>query len=482
MADLVYHVDRVLGEGLEWVIKNHHNRRLRRIGWERALVPSSPSLWAEGDPPPRPGNAIEVLVDGGEAFPKLVEAMSKARSHVYYAGWMLTLSFQLSRGEYPLIVRDFFAELSEKVDVRILLWAGAPLPPPFSPRRSEVREWVEELTRGTSIKVGLDSKERPLHCHHEKLAVIDDEIAFVNGLDMTTYGGDRYDTSEHAARGTQGWHDVGTRIRGPLVADVVDHFRQRWREVTREELPRPVVPEPAGETELQLIRTVPEKIYNSVPKGDFRILEAYTKALSSARKIVYLENQFLWSPRIIDILAGKLREPPSDDFRIVVVLPARPTTGDDDTRGMLAQIIEADDGAGRFIACALYARSGAKYDSVYVHAKVGIVDDRWLTIGSANLNNHSLFNDSEVNVLTCDGDLAEATRHRLWAEHLEVDVDDVKGDPTEIVDRMWIPIAKQQLARREAGVPLTHRIVELPGVSRRTKRLLGPLQSLLVDG
>ena len=482
MAEVLYRIDRALGEGIESIIKTHHNRRLRRLGWERAIDPPSTGPWADGDPPPRKGNSIEVLVDGAEVFPAVVEAMSSAKSHIHYAGWLLTPSFELTRTERPLIVRDFFAELAERVDVRVLLWAGAPLPPPFDPRREDVRDVAEELSAGTNVRVGLDSKERPLHCHHEKVIVVDDEIAFVNGLDMTTCAGDRYDTSEHPARAALGWHDVGTRIRGPLVADVAEHFRQRWSEVKKETLPAPVPQEPAGEVEAQLIRTVPEKIYRSVPKGDFRILEAYMRALRSARKLIYLENQFLWSPRIIDVLAAKLQDPPEDDFRIVCVLPARPTTGDDDTRGMLAHLVEADDGRGRFLGCALYARSGPHCDAVYVHAKVGIVDDRWLTIGSANLNNHSLFNDTEVNVVTCDGDLAESTRLRLWSEHLEVSRDEISGDPTDVVDRLWMPIAVEQKERREAGLALTHRVVELPGVSKRSKRLLGPLQSVLVDG
>jgi PLD-like domain len=69
----------------------------------------------------------------------------------------------------------------------------------------------------------------------------------------------------------------------------------------------------------------------------------------------------------------------------------------------------------RFLACTLYARAGSLVDPVYVHAKVGIVDDRWLTVGSANLNEHSLFNDTEMNVVTHDPGLARATRLRLWA-------------------------------------------------------------------
>ena len=82
--------------------------------------------------------------------------------------------------------------------------------------------------------------------------------------------------------------------------------------------------------------------------------------------------------------------------------PARANNGEDDTRGQLALLAEADGEQGRFLATTIRARSGNTSDRVYVHAKVGIVDDRWLTLGSANLNAHSFFNDSEVNVVTCD--------------------------------------------------------------------------------
>jgi phosphatidylserine/phosphatidylglycerophosphate/cardiolipin synthase-like enzyme len=117
-----------------------------------------------------------------------------------------------------------------------------------------------------------------------------------------------------------------------------------------------------------------------------------------------------------------------------------------------------------------------------VHAKIGIVDDAWLAVGSANLNEHSLFNDSEVDVVTCDPRLARDTRLRLWAEHLERDVDAVAGDPARLFDELWRPIAAEQLARRQAGEPLTHHLIQLPGVSRRASRLRGPLDALVVDG
>ena len=130
----------------------------------------------------------------------------------------------------------------------------------------------------------------------------------------------------------------------------------------------------------------------------------------------------------------------------------------------------------------MFARAGRVADPVYVHAKIGIVDDAWLTVGSANLNEHSLFNDTEMNVVTHDPAIARQTRLRLWAEHLELTADDVDGDPAQVIDDLWHPISKEQLTRRQAGEPLTHRLVRLPHISRRSERLLGPLQGLLVDG
>jgi phosphatidylserine/phosphatidylglycerophosphate/cardiolipin synthase-like enzyme len=279
-----------------------------------------------------------------------------------------------------------------------------------------------------------------------------------------------------------GWHDVTTRLRGPAVADVAAHFAARWGDVTGETLAAPPPPPAAGSHELQVIRTVPEKVYEFLPRGDFRIVEAYARALRSARTLIYLESQFLWSPELVEILAEKLRHPPADDFRLVVLLPARPNNGADSTRGQLGVLADADGGNRRFLAATLRARSGGLTGPLYVHAKVGIVDDAWITIGSANLNDHSMFNDSEMNVVACDPSLARETRLRLWAEHLERPLAEVAGKPARVVDELWRPIAREQLARRQRGDPPTHRLLELPGVSRRSKALLGPIDGLLVDG
>jgi phosphatidylserine/phosphatidylglycerophosphate/cardiolipin synthase-like enzyme len=321
-----------------------------------------------------------------------------------------------------------------------------------------------------------------MHCHHEKTIVIDGRVAFVGGIDLTNMDGDRFDLRSHPPRAALGWHDATALLRGPVVADVAAHFALRWRTVTGEELPRTDPPEPEGDTEVQLVATIPERIYDGARRGTFRILESYLRALRGAQHLVYLENQFLWSPEISDILSEKLQRPPADDFRVVALLPGRPNNGTDDTRGQLGQLSEADGGEGRFLAATLYATDGRVADPVYVHAKIGIVDDEWLTLGSANLNNHSLYNDTEVNIVVRDSELARQTRLRLWAEHLELPVSEVEGSPADVIDRHWKPVSTEQLARRQRGLVPSHRLVRLPHVSKRTRRLLGPINGLLVDG
>jgi phosphatidylserine/phosphatidylglycerophosphate/cardiolipin synthase-like enzyme len=467
-----------LGQGFERLVVAHHVRRLRQLGDERVL--SAPAGgWASAGPPPRQGNRVDVYVDGAAALAEIAAAIESARSQVWLAGWFFSPDFRL-RAEQAQTLQELLAEAAMRVEVRILAWAGAPLPL-FHPDREEVRAVGKALSEGTSVRVALDARERPFHCHHEKLVVVDGELAFVGGIDLTSYAGDRLDTPAHSARGSLGWHDATTRIRGPAVADVAEHFRLRWHEVTGEQLPAVPPPGPAGEIELQVVRTVPEKIYRPLARGEFTILESYLRALRGAATLIYLENQFLWSPEIVAVLAEKLRRPPDERFRLLVLLPTKPNSGDDDTRGQLGILAAADDGAGRFLASTLY-QPGPNGRPVYVHAKIGIVDDRWLTIGSANLNEHSLFNDTEMNVVTHDAAIAKATRLELWSEHLQRPADELDRDPAEVIDRIWRPLASEQLERRRHGQPLTRKLLLLPHVSRRTNALRGPINSLLVDG
>ena len=481
---LLSRVDAAVGDGIEAAIRIKHRRRLEKLGWGRVFRPAGPGVFADGDPPPRPGCALDVLIDGANAFPQVAAAMAQAEHFVHVTGWHLEPSFETDRTRAGTAIGTLLAELAERIDVRVLVWAGSPVPI-FHPTRSEVAAGLANLTRNTRIQAHGDPREHPVHCHHEKTIVIDGEVAFVGGIDLTDSDGDRYDVQAHTARRRIGWHDVATRLRGPAVADVNNHFRMRWRELTGEEIPATPPPAPAGETTVQVVRTVEEHMYDAVPHGDFRILESYLRALRSAQEFIYIESQFLWAAEVVSILADKLRNPPTPQFRVVILLPAKANNGQEDTRGQVGVLIDAADGSDRVLVATIRALtpSGARADPIYVHAKVLVVDDRWLIIGSANINEHSLFNDTEMCVVTDDAELARETRVRLWAEHLEMDEAEVReATPVALFDERWRPIAHRELERREKGEPPTHRLLELPGVSRRSSRLLGPIAGLFDDG
>jgi phosphatidylserine/phosphatidylglycerophosphate/cardiolipin synthase-like enzyme len=278
------------------------------------------------------------------------------------------------------------------------------------------------------------------------------------------------------------------RLEGPVVTDVARHFLMRWRAVAGDDAREPAEPEGApvsGGVEAQLVRTVPERVYEPCRHGEWSILESYLRALRAAERLVYVESQFLWSPEVTFTLAEKLRHPPHDDFRMIALLPSHPNNGADDSRGQVGLLIAADKESGddttRFLAGTLY-QPGPGGHPVYVHSKAAVVDDAWLTVGSANLNGHSLFNDTEANVVVRDPALARELRLRLWEEHLELPRGKIDGDPARVFDEHWKPLAEERLERRKRDGWADGKLTMLPHVSRRTEALWGPLNGLLVDG
>ncbi len=213
-SNLLTRADAAVGDRIEALVRAHHRRRLARTGWARAFEASS-RLSADGDPPPRRGNDLQILIDGASFLPRLADELASAESHVHIAGWYVSTELALVRKGGRRVLLDLLADLARNVDVRVLLWAGAPLPL-FRPSRGDVRDVAERL-RSAGIEIALDAKERPLHCHHEKLVVVDDRVATVGGIDLTTFCGDRYDSSGHPWRPAFGWRPGRRRCGRPLL-------------------------------------------------------------------------------------------------------------------------------------------------------------------------------------------------------------------------------------------------------------------------
>ena len=200
IRDVISSADAMLGESVAKGVASHHRRRLERVGWGRALDPPE-GLWAEGDPPPRGGCSLEVLVDGEEALPRIADEIAAAQSHVWLAGWQFAPSFALRRDgtsdrpSQPAGAGSPSGSMCAFSHGPVLRFRV------FRPSRRAVRGMREELCRGTNIQCALDSHERPLHCHHEKTIVIDDRVAFVGGIDLTAENGDRFDSQRPPSHG-----------------------------------------------------------------------------------------------------------------------------------------------------------------------------------------------------------------------------------------------------------------------------------------
>jgi phosphatidylserine/phosphatidylglycerophosphate/cardiolipin synthase-like enzyme len=276
--------------------------------------------------------------------------------------------------------------------------------------------------------------------HHQKIVVIDDAVAFCGGIDLAA---GRWDTRDHSpgdpGRCTAGEpygprHEVAVAVDGAAARLLAEHARDRWATATGEILaalppldvpiwPPRLVPS-VRDVEVGLARTTP-----TLPgRDEVREVEALNlAAIAAAREVIYLENQYLAARGLAQALAKRLREP--DGPEVVIVLPRTSESrleqeSMDSARERLVRMLWDADEHGRL---GVYWPAVKGGESVYVHSKVMIVDDRLLRIGSSNLNNRSLGFDSEADVaLEAEAgrddvhQLIVKMRDDLAAEHLGV--------------------------------------------------------------
>ncbi|GAA4684624.1 phospholipase D-like domain-containing protein [Pseudonocardia yuanmonensis] len=431
------------------------------------------------------GNEVLPLVDGAEYFPRLAEEVDALRpgDHLFFTDWRGDADERL-RGDGPT-VGELFAEAARRgVVVKGLMWRSHSDELAYS--EQENRQLGDEV-REAGGEVLLDQRVRRAGSHHQKLVVLrrpEDparDVAFVGGIDLchsrgddADHAGDRQALPINPAYGdTPPWHDVQLQVRGPAVGLLDRVFRERWEDphsldthsplarvrdtlthadLHADPLPeRPADPAPAGTAAVQVLRTYPSirPGYPFAPKGERSVARGYAKALRRARRLVFLQDQYMWSPHIARLLASALRRSP--DLHLVVVVPRHP-----DVDGRLAL---PPNQVGRLQALQVCRRAAADrvhvFDleneagtPVYVHAKVAVLDDVWAAVGSANLNRRSWSHDSELTAAVLDearderepadpgglGDgartFARALRLRLLREHL----DRAEGDDADLVD------------------------------------------------
>ncbi|HEY4168920.1 MAG TPA: phosphatidylserine/phosphatidylglycerophosphate/cardiolipin synthase family protein, partial [Reyranella sp.] len=325
---------------------------------------------ASGSYPRRDGNLVRPLIGGREAFARIAEAVDAARQRVWLTVAFYADDFCLpdGRGLFELLE----SAAARGADVRTLFWR----PNPDSINYGRVFDGP--LTDGSRLKARWDSAVGP-YCHHQKSWMIDD-TAFVGGINLTAKALER--------------HDAYLELNGPSGADVARNFAQRWNGATErdpsEDLPLPTEAfTPCGRSTVQIQRMF----------GDDRsILEQYERAIDAAQRSIYIENQAIPIPR----LAQRLDTALARGVDVLLLVPAIPEEGvyaarQDPSRRVLFEGLEALGRHPNFRLAGL---------AVYVHAKLMIVDDAWLTIGSCNLHRYSMGGHSEMNASVWDAAVA----------------------------------------------------------------------------
>ena len=387
------------------------------------------SLLRAGETCWRPGSIgrVSVLVDGQDYFRVLLEAMRQASRSIHLLGWSLDPRARLTPdGRDPAQLGRTLIELATAnpaLDVRLLVWRSAL---PISATQSGFPHRAKRWFNGTPVQFELDDKVPLGACHHQKIVVIDDTLAFVGGAD---FADDRWDTGAHLdddprrvapdGRRHGARHEVVAMTDGAAAASLGALFRQRWRVAVGEmPNPEPLAADAWPESQAADLAGGVSAIVRTEPswRGKAAVCEigALTlEAIAGAKDLIYIENQYFTWPLAVEALAARLAEP--DGPEIVLVCTANsPSYFDrltmDRARSIALWRLKSSDVFGRFHAFAPYTAGGAP---IIAHAKVMAVDDRLLRIGSANLNNRSHGFDTECE-LAIEAD-ADADRAALAA-------------------------------------------------------------------
>lgn len=314
-----------------------------------------------------------------------------------------------------------------------------------------VRDYFEQANRPDVIARGM--RTSVFARTHAKLAIVDGTHAVsIASPFMQSYFDDEKHQIEDPRRGAGNdypVHDVSMAVTGPAVADLHEAFRLHWNTADPDAQPIGVIARPPAQVggdkvTLQVVRTLPAGRFTTPADGETGVLEAYLRAIAAAQTFLYLENQYFTNRTIGAALVAALRDADRPGLQVIMLINIDPDVPGypGDQSGLLKRI-RAALSAPQLKRFRVFTRwthdtSGGRGRIVpnYVHSKVGIADDRWATVGSANLDGssldytemfHGVFGDtrnSEVNLVVLPEPGALVTpvvkllRRQLWAEHL----------------------------------------------------------------
>ncbi|MCF3972759.1 phospholipase D-like domain-containing protein [Paracoccus salsus] len=390
-----------------------------------------------------------VIVDADAYFAAARQAMRAARHSIMLIGWDFDARIEIGNvDEGPARLGDFIIWLARRtpsLEIRVLRWDTGALKTLL---RGKTLLTVLRWKMHPRVTLCLDSQHPVGGSHHQKIVVIDDSIAFCGGIDMTAGRWDRPAHLDDDPRrvGPDGkphppWHDATSAFDGPAARAMGDLARERWCIATGETL-KPVTcqdgcwPENLAATfqdvRLGIARTLPETA-DSEPVHEVEAM--YLDLIARAERMIYAESQYFASRNVARAIASRLLE--ADGPEIVIVNPVSAegwlrSAAMDSARARLIEGLRQHDRHDRLRFLHPLTDAGAE---IYVHAKIMIVDDCILRVGSSNFNNRSMRLDSECDVVVSADEAGNETirngiatiRNGLLAEHLGVQAEEVAG-------------------------------------------------------
>ena len=424
-----------------------------------------------GSYPARAGNWVRPLIDGEPAFRRICESIETARQSVWTTVTFLWAAFEMPDGRGSAFdVLDCAA--ARGIDVRLIFW-----------RPDSETEWLKRNAfwgstahvefleaRRSGVKIRWD-KAHPGFCQHQKSWLIDagteNELAFVGGINLNPHS---LVAPGHTGEGHN--HDVYLELEGPSVVDVHHNFVQRWNEAserlandgrwgigTESNLQFPArISKARGTAIVQIQRTIHRGRYRDghatpqgssfdIASGEQSNFDQYCAAIDAARRTIYIENQYVDVPEIVDCLHRTLRR----GVDVVLLMPAQPSVGLH-LRPERRAFLNARAELGTFENFILAGIAGLGTDGrrkpIYVHAKLMLIDDEWATVGSCNLHRFSLFGNCEMNAAFAEPDTVRAFRCELFREHLD---QDTSGMDDRSALYLFRKIARENRRKLEAG-------------------------------
>jgi phospholipase D1/2 len=394
-------------------------------------------------------NRFALLVDGSNYYGTLAASIAQARHTVMLVGWDLDSRVQLGpgAGPDPLLppLRDFLPAIATKnpdLNIYLLSWD---FPVLFANVRDPKFVLGQDPFNHPRIHLKFDSTHPAGASHHQKIVVIDDCLAFAGGMDVA---GGRWDTPEHRAcdvrrPGKDGpyppSHDVQAMVDGDAARALAGIVRERWHRSVGT-----AIPPSSGDRDLWPDGVTPDLVDVAVgisrtdvgadgSGGCREIEQLHLDLIDAAREFLYIENQYLTSATIVTALCRRLEA--AEGPEVLMVLPLN-NSGWLEERTIevlrsqsIRRLRQADQFNRLRICYPVVPDLGDQ--SVSVHSKILIVDDRLFRVGSSNLTNRSMRLDTECD-LTIEAASPEQRsgiarlRNCLLGEHLDMSVEEVE--------------------------------------------------------